>query len=134
MAQHKLFIHSKRTPCKTLESHHISMHAGTAAYHAYRYAVTASASLSTGCFSLGCNHLLCLTRERPNKISRRICRIHKCPMIDLKAMKEQDSTYCSVPFSCLSGRKNNINTILTAGTHFSKHLDIAIAVLHISCF
>lgn len=49
-------------------------------------------------------------------------------MIDLKAMKRQDSTYCSVPFSGLSGRRNKVSITLTAGTLISKHLDIAIAV------
>lgn len=31
VAQHKLFIHLKRINCKTVESHHISIHAETAA-------------------------------------------------------------------------------------------------------
>lgn len=53
VAQHKPLIHFKRIPCKTVESHHISVYAGTAASHAYRCTITASASLSTGYFSLG---------------------------------------------------------------------------------
>lgn len=53
VAEHKTFILSKRLNCKTVERHHISIHAETAAYHAYRSTITASAALSTGYFSLG---------------------------------------------------------------------------------
>ena len=128
VAQHKPFIHFKRIPCKTVESHHISIRAGTAAYHAYRCTITASASLSTGCFSLGQQPLI-MFKQRKIKENLMQNLLHsQVPHDRSQSNERQDSTYCSVPFSCLSGRRNKVNNILTAGTHLSKHLDIAIAV------
>lgn len=35
---------------------------------------------------------------------------------DRSQSNEKDSTYCSAPFSCLSGRRIKVNIILIAGT------------------
>lgn len=63
----KPFFHFKTIPCKTVESYHISIHAGTAAYHAYRCTITASASLSTGYFSLGWQPLMMFKQRKIKK-------------------------------------------------------------------
>lgn len=112
MAQHKVSFSISK------ESLAISVHAGTAAYHAYRCTATASTSLSTAYFSLDSNCLLWLSRGRPKRIACRICCIHKHPM----ARQRQDSTYCSVPFSCLSGRRKRVRVIVADGTRLNKTL------------
>lgn len=115
VAQYKLFIHFKMTTCKTAESHHISIHADTAAYHAYRSTTTASAALTTGYFSLGWQ-LIIRFKQRKIKENPMQNLLHLQVPCDRSQSNEKDSTYCSAPFSCLSGRKKKVNIILTAGT------------------
>lgn len=83
--------------------------------HVYRSTITASAALSTGYCSLGWQ-LIMIFKQRKIKENPMQNLLHLPVPCDRSQSNEKDSTYCSVPFSCLSGRRKKVNIIWVAGT------------------
>lgn len=126
VAEHKTLIPSKRLNCKTVERHHISIHAETAAYHAYRSTIAASAALSTGYFSSEWQ-LITIFKQRKIKENPMQNLLHLQVPCDTSQSKEKDSTYCSAPFSCLSGRRKKVKYNFDCWNSNPKYLHMAMA-------